>query len=237
MGCDIHLYVERRVHGAWQTADRWTDDKYAPGSRNVEYEDQFYTGRNYGLFSILAGVRNRHEIVSISEPRGLPDDMSAELAAYAADACDHTPSHFTLAELLAFDWSQSATYSGVVDSTGWAYVRDHPGKGPREYSASVGGGRVTHHTNAEMEAAWQFLRKERGYPDNRHASAHLRPIGGGNPDLGRFNQIIGSESPHIEVEWVEPYWRAAGGDFGSLILRLAALGAPEDVRIVFWFDN
>lgn len=40
---------------------------------------QIYQDRNYHVFSLLADVRNGGGIQPIDEPRGLPDDMSAEL--------------------------------------------------------------------------------------------------------------------------------------------------------------
>lgn len=59
MGCDIHLHVEIKVEGAWQHYQ-------APG-----------ISRDYRLFAKMAGVRNyENEIVPISEPKGLPKDLT-----------------------------------------------------------------------------------------------------------------------------------------------------------------
>ncbi len=59
MGCDIHLHVEVKIHGKW------------------EHYNHPYIHRNYGLFCKMAGVRRDDESPEpISEPRGLPDDLS-----------------------------------------------------------------------------------------------------------------------------------------------------------------
>lgn len=61
MGCDIHIITEIRKNGKWQ----WV--KEIPES---------FDSRNYGLFSVLAGVRNSFNIKGF-EAKGLPEDISA----------------------------------------------------------------------------------------------------------------------------------------------------------------
>lgn len=56
MGCDIHLHIEIKIDGQWH--------HYACPKIN----------RNYDLFSLMAGVRGN--LIAISEPKGLPDDIS-----------------------------------------------------------------------------------------------------------------------------------------------------------------
>lgn len=130
MGCDIHFYVERfsdepitngpidiseqrdqkissileenKIEPRWISADKWVlgDDK------RWEYIDRFYSGRNYNLFSILAGVRTWEEDVAICKPKGIPEDSSYaykyECVLWNGDA--HSHSYFTLEELLDVDW-------------------------------------------------------------------------------------------------------------------------------------
>jgi hypothetical protein len=68
MGCDIHLYKEKFVDGAWISADVWADE-YGDGLE-VPFEERF-TDRNYNLFGLLAcGVRREFEFSFA--PRGLP---------------------------------------------------------------------------------------------------------------------------------------------------------------------
>lgn len=63
MGCDIHPYVEcRNPSGAW------------------EYDGiDVWDYRSYHLFGWLADVRNHSAVPPISEPRGVPGDLSAEV--------------------------------------------------------------------------------------------------------------------------------------------------------------
>ncbi|MDP5274813.1 hypothetical protein [Chengkuizengella axinellae] len=89
MGCDIHMYLEvrhfskddvEREKGVWVSADKWTEDRYNFGYDDTRFEvedkDRIYDGRNYKLFSILANVRNNNNLPYISEPKGLPEDVS-----------------------------------------------------------------------------------------------------------------------------------------------------------------
>lgn len=71
MGTDIHGTFQKKV--TQDGFDSW-----------VDVDDTWQRGRDYLLFSILAGVRNGHgfagvvtgeEVEPISEPRGLPADM------------------------------------------------------------------------------------------------------------------------------------------------------------------
>ena len=54
-------------------------------------------------------------------------------------------------------------------------------------------------------------------------------------------EILGG-SPYTLVSWKEPYYEAIGSEFfGKTIPRLLKLaadsGGPENVRVVFFFDN
>lgn len=103
MGCDIHIYTEFKRDGAWHSADHWEKSKYGNYDR-IPMRFQCYSGRCYELFSFLANVRQRtwgNECPVLDTPRGLPNDMSKRVAEEFSDACYHSASHFTLAELLA----------------------------------------------------------------------------------------------------------------------------------------
>jgi hypothetical protein len=61
MGTDIHLYAEQRLgNGRWVAL----------------FDSQVFIWRDYGLFTRLAGVREREGVVPISQPRGMPADAS-----------------------------------------------------------------------------------------------------------------------------------------------------------------
>jgi hypothetical protein len=46
------------------------------GTLSTPYEKEIYHERNYSLFALLANVRNSAGVKPISEPRGLPEDVS-----------------------------------------------------------------------------------------------------------------------------------------------------------------
>lgn len=91
----------------WVSVDKWTNED---GYIGVPYDDRFYTGRNYNLFSALCGVRSDHFYNSprcISEPKGLPVDCSNEVNQVSEEwgSDGHSHNYNTLRELLEFDWS------------------------------------------------------------------------------------------------------------------------------------
>lgn len=91
MGCDIHAHVERKKKS--EVADLWED------------RGKMYIGRSYHLFSLLAGVGNGNGVTPISEPRGLPDNVSGSFVGYSNDYGNdgHSHSHVTLKELKEYD--------------------------------------------------------------------------------------------------------------------------------------
>jgi hypothetical protein len=89
MGCDIHSRAERRVNGKWEII--------SPGWQPFDW-------RSYGMFGFLANVRNYSAVPSISEPRGLPDDIADDGDDNYLG--DHSFSWLSVAELLAFDYDQ-----------------------------------------------------------------------------------------------------------------------------------
>jgi hypothetical protein len=108
MGCDIHLFTEIKKsinsQDKWVNADNWRYNPYYQegnddGERMLSVES-IYSGRNYELFGILAGVRD-HSNDSIDDPRGLPEDVS-EVTKKESDRWDgdgHSHSWLTLKEL------------------------------------------------------------------------------------------------------------------------------------------
>lgn len=109
MGCDIHFHVEQRTPDGWQ---------------ELGNEDDWYDHRNYGVFAVLADVRNYpdHKITTLAAPRGLPEDLSQTVRVAAEVWADDGYSHswFTIGELMAYDhWMGAAPPDGawrVADS-------------------------------------------------------------------------------------------------------------------------
>lgn len=72
MGCDIHAFVEYQP-GEWRgTSTYWW------------FGSEFRLDRCYMLFSHMVGVRNRgpEPVVPVTEPRGLPPDMSLQTSTF-----------------------------------------------------------------------------------------------------------------------------------------------------------
>lgn len=98
MGTDIHTFVETKRNDEWVNLALWTKD-FETGKFNKAL---IYDGRNYNLFGLLAGVRMMG-VEPISEPRGIPEDMSAEVALeYGDGEYYHDPTWYDFTELEAY---------------------------------------------------------------------------------------------------------------------------------------
>jgi len=151
MGTDIHIVAEVFKDGRWHLADIQPSDD-----------------RNYRAFAILADVRNGYgfagfdtgdPVTPISEPRGLPENMSPELRAKLERGNDdesidengdeeewcwlgeHSFSWVTLKELLEYDLDAPVTVRG--------YVSDEQAKRFRE--------------SGELPQAWAAWTPQPGY--------------------------------------------------------------------------
>lgn len=135
MGCDIHLYVERLVDGRWQAVS----NPEAP-DRPEEFHNWLWGGRGYALFAVLADVRNYDDLVPISEPRGLPDDVSEPIRREADGAVDcHSFTWLGEKELLDFDWDSRAGEMNRCVPPEEAEAYRKSGTKPRNHAlASVG---------------------------------------------------------------------------------------------------
>lgn len=217
MGCDIHLFTERRI------GDRWHLQR-----------EEVYDGRNYDLFGILANVRNGRGFAGIKtglgfepidDPRGTPKDASPEylkeLETWGADA--HSHSYFTLRELLDYDWTQTTGKTGWVtlrEFERWARWHRKAGYGPEEYCADVAGPQIEHISEDEADAVLKQFAN----------------------DYGAREEFARSKgNTYVQIAWGTPYYRAAGSFISHSIPKLLKLAGGvkgvDDVRIVFFFDN
>jgi hypothetical protein len=228
MGCDIHLYVEKRTDGKWVAQGNFErdEDGYAQGG------DRYYDGRNYDLFAILANVRNGRGFAGvktgdgfnpIAEPKGIPDDASAEIKEIAESwDCDgHSHSHFTIRELLDYDWTQEAGKQGwlsMPEWEQWSRRGRRQGRGPDSYCGFVSGGAVKHITAEEADALFKGV----DWPDRGKVAAEY-------------------QQTYAQATWGTPYYRAAGNFIEETMSKLLKLAGGtqgiDDVRIVFFFDN
>ena len=110
MGCDIHLFVEckKSANGEkrWLNVDKW---EILPEYEEDSFEPYFvcqhlYDDRNYAIFGILGNVRNEERMEYISEPRGLPFNVTKLVKKnYTEDSVNyHSCSWLTLDELKIF---------------------------------------------------------------------------------------------------------------------------------------
>ena len=123
MGCDIHGYLEL-VHS----------ETYVTGVCNIPSD------RDYDLFGLLAGVRNYVDAAPISEPRGLPSEVSwkmkDEVEGYGTDG--HSHSWLSYKDFKDYDWDQTSLdgrVSTIDKGTGeekgkasYTYLQDDPEK-------------------------------------------------------------------------------------------------------------
>lgn len=218
MGCDIHMWAETRnkKNKNWELVSKkvFTNDWYSEDMPKSKYNQPKtacpYNGRNYELFALLADVRNNYEIEPIAQPKGVPDDASPEYKEIADeyDLDGHSYSFFTLKELQDYDWTKKLKLEGVV--------------GVEEFKT--------------------FL--EKGKPDSYSRGSYSQHETVTNYDMRDYvnSPFRMSQSPDIDrkktvVQWYELYSEMAGKFYTRALTELAKLGGPEDVRIVFFFDN
>ena len=232
MGCDIHTNAEvfNKETQKWEGVGKIFDNPYfkkgnenkveieEDGSEwetNPEFIKEPYKGRNYGLFSILAGVRNYGTIIPIADDKGIPADVSQEIGAehtrWGADV--HSASYLTVQELLAFDWEQTIKETSSVKMD-WYEAWLLKGKK---------GNPVTEHIPFR-DAAYKELPEEEMEKILSSKSEKLRVL---LDDVSYFCQMS------IDV----PYSEFTKAFLTKTIPALQKLGEPEDVRMVFWFDN
>lgn len=131
MGCDIHFFVERYTdepqqsgpidkqelrensvnellninesqrEKKWTSIDKWVYNDGYEGEEYWELSEEYYSGRDYTFFGILAGVRDGKEFM-LEPPRGLPEDVSYPVKlicdSWGVDA--HTKHYYVLDEFI-----------------------------------------------------------------------------------------------------------------------------------------
>jgi hypothetical protein len=267
VGCDIHMWAEVKKNNKWKKVGKvFKNQYYRLGEQskvdedgyewNPEFTDQPYQSRNYDLFAILANVRNGSGFAGcdtgdgfkpIAMPRGIPRDVSVEarieLEKYGVDG--HSHSYFTLAELLDYDWEgQKTKHRGWVDPWNFEIWRKK-GK-PQTWSGGVEGNSINHVSNTQMarmiaEGNIQWIGPEPdedSWKDREYTTELQRTMGNWPLPEGSVGAAIrDKQSYYTLVEWEESYANSAKKFLDSTIPKLKSLGKPENVRIVFFFDN
>lgn len=173
-----------------------------------------YDGRNYALFTMLAGVRASDDFPVISEPKGMPQDASPAAVEYADQyGCDgHSHSYLTLKELRDFDWYQGAKRYGIVTES--QYKRLMQGEKPISWCAGVGGPGIKVIDEVTM----------------RDVIKH---------DWARGMNGLNGYTLYTSASWETVCADSAGEFYTGALPALKELAGddPESVRIVFFFDN
>lgn len=221
MGADIHCFVEKKIGNKWKQITGFISDMYnfksdyfsGPEFKNCETPLDL---RNYGLFALLADVRNGkgfagcdtgNRIEPISYPKGLPEDVSFEIHEKSDDygPDGHSHSYLTAKEILEYDRNKKKIQRGLV--TAEKYKDFLKTGNPYPCCGGVGGANIIH---TQPEEAIKTQEE--------------------NPDY----------TVYCQIEWEEKV-----NDFASVLFDhvlpqlLDRCESPEydDVRIVFWFDN
>jgi hypothetical protein len=269
MGCDIHLFVERRTENGWELVDPIVPNKYYEptdeqrtaglpdddGERPTTIDNNFCNDRNYRLFGMLANVRNGYEfagvdlggeVVPIDEPRGLPEDVTApvkdESDRWGSDG--HSHSHFTLRELLEYDWTRRIKQRGQVPWDSWVEFRRRrstPWGGedqPQDWCGDITGPSIIHTLEAEAVAVLDGIHEHMMKLEPRIYGQEWQNEFDRQAKL-RFGDDL--SRVYISAEWDVAYYTCVNGFLSSTMPRLFALTLPDcnydDLRIVFWFDN
>lgn len=272
MGCDIHLFVEARksAEEPWELVAIKSQCDWCEGKRVTKGGEQCYgckgsgervgfSSRNYDTFAILANVRNGSGVAGcdtgdgfepISEPRGLPEDMSAELRAIQADdgesdarsdayklayGCrwlgDHSFSHLLLNELMSCNWNRRTNQRGVLKPESF---REFQEKGaPDSWSGGMSGPGVVHVTNVEMAELLEHAEFS--------GDAHFPRLVAISPECTVRHAPIGSIVV-TEAQWSVSYKESSQTFYTRFLPAMCHFAtrngiSQTDMRIVFGFDS
>jgi hypothetical protein len=230
MGADIHFFVEKKnKDGVWVSCDKWKRDKE---DGHIHAETEMYGGRNYNLFAILANVRNGRGFAGIttgegfnpiSMPRGLPDDVSPEVAEKSENwgRDGHSHSWLTVSELLAFDWTQTTKNCGMVNGPEfeeWERLKRWDAA-PKSYCGDCSGGAIVHVNEAEMRTKIEVICK-------MDVSWQEKKV-----------KMEALKNTYCRIWWEIRYSECCKDFWYDTIPKLLQLGKHDEVRIVFLFDN
>lgn len=235
MGADIHMWAEvRQSDGSWAKVGPVFPNEYYDPKRPTTTEDGYtwnapttdhpYDSRNYRLFAILGNVRNGYGFAGVIthkpvEPffaeRGVPQDASPEYKAEVESwDCDgHSHSYATLAELKAAPWdSVGLEQIGFLDTKEYERIRG-TNEYPEQWCGNASGPFVQKITADVYEREYRNVIEDKATDDDEMMSIY------------------------IYWRWMEPLTHAISEFVDETIPALEKLGEPENVRIVFFFDN
>lgn len=240
MGCDIHCFAERYFDGAWHLlapsveARPWRFGQPGPDPR-FTYTGvlrDWFDSRNYDLFGILADVRNGIGFAGIrtgdawpviEEPRGIPADASdlyrKEAEEWGIDG--HSHSWFTVEELDRF-------FAGMVmgRKTGVVHCNDYAqGEIPHMHASDVSGLSSVILTEDQFAQVKDEIHQGQ---ISREAILHF--------NFDHFKHKRPVVGVYVRQEWDHPAELVTEG-FRGMLDELRKFGAPDELRVVFFFDN
>jgi len=222
MGCDIHTHVETRKDGHWYHHGWRTKHavgEYSDGSTKYDwdalFDDPLFIGRNYDLFAILANVRNGYGFAGTPTSGGftpidMPRGLPDDVTPEVKRESDGWGVDAHSHSWLLLDELLSFDYDGQT-------VKQYGVVGPEQYKKFKEQGRPT----AWSANVW-------GANVVKISNSEMDAVISGEGD---------DRSYYTRVEWEETYRDAVGPRWFETLDTLKELGAPEDVRLVFWFDN
>ena len=231
MGCDIHAYLEVAKDNKWT------------------YVQRLSIGRDYFLFGILAGVRS-NQALPIDSPRGVPVDTSNvirdEIMQWDSDG--HTHSWLSLGDIRKYPYWNTFVKEECCINTFNCYQNEQAGINllggdiPRYYA--------THREVGFFDTTAQFVSLKELYDTmNSTVKKHL---GGISDDELKIRKCLNTVPDSIcktfrenRVWWKHTFdipYSYFASQVNEVILpameELEKQGyKPEDIRMVFFFDN
>jgi len=158
----------------------------------------------------------------------------------------HSASWVSVADLLAYDWNRTVKRRGWVDPWNFELYRTR-GK-PSNWSGGISGGSIEHVTNAWMARAIdsgeiQWVGDPPGEDDwdgRPYSTSLQRGMSGWDLKPGTVGGSIRDDlrpRHYTNIEWTVTYRECVEKFLTATLPALQSLGSPEDVRLVFWFDN
>lgn len=255
MGADIHDYCEvQKPDGTWEMLGKVFENPYYREEDpidgwNTPKTEHPYKMRNYALFGFLAAVRG-DEVPPLAEPRGVPTDASEDYKKLVNDelGCDgHSASYFTLKELLDYPlYHEPATREGYVTLD--EYRRFKEQGSPNGWCGGVGGGRVVHLSNEEMDK----LIADPDYVQNhtkelfgllRRGNARYPVVMSSIDEMERLYETEGKLPDlhfYTHITWQQKVSDCLGVWWFKTLDQMKALAPDGDynkIRYVFFFDN
>jgi hypothetical protein len=241
VGCDIHLFVEKRNEkGAWEVqlemedeTLKWTDQNGEKREKVYRRNRFTYDGRNYDLFAMLANVRNGSAFagvktgvgfVPIDHPRGLPDDVSEDVAEESDEwgIDGHSHSWILLTEWLDYDLDHQKTKHRITLKEDEYREYKKSGELPKMWGIPFAG------YNVFVIPEEEYLKTDEQELEDLRNTDCVSP----------YREGV-TTKPYIYIELYKetPYRECIGKEWTKLIEKCLEFPNPDDVRLVFWFDN